>query len=419
MSYKLKVDCAHDDMVDIHKLVPHPRNNNRHSVEQINQLSKIIDYQGMRSPIVVSKLSGFITKGHGRLMACEKLQATKVPVNYQDYENEAQEYADITADNQIAAQAEFDWQAHHITMEEIDFDEVENWDEDFFGIDKSPSQKETVPEEDEKDNQVPGLRENPISRNGDLWLLGEHRLLCGDSTSKENLDILLNGAKAELVFTDPPYRMQAGGGSDQMVGVAQRKLGAAIEHLCDFDPNLFLENIPRAFKKGVMNSYVFCNKDLVPDYLNWAIRNGYAFNILFWKKPNAIPLGGSHRPDVEYLLLFRKSAVWNNGVEGASYSRCLEFGRDKSTPHPTMKPIGLITNELLISSNQGGLVVDFFLGSGSTLIAAEKVGRKCYGFEMDEKYCDVIIERYQQYTGKEVILESSGETYNSLRGKDE
>src|SRR5690606_1177902 len=122
---------------------------------------------------------------------------------------------------------------------------------------------------------------------------------------------LMDGQKADMVFTDPPYRMQVEGGSDQPIGKAARKLGEAIKDLCDFDPQAFLGVLPTAFEKNKMNAYVFCNKDLVPDYLTWGVKAGYSFNILFWKKPNAIPLGGSHRPDVEYLLVFRKSAIWN------------------------------------------------------------------------------------------------------------
>ena len=136
MTYKLKVKCPHDEMIELHRIVPHPRNNNRHSIEQINQLAKLFDYQGIRQPIVVSKLSGFLVKGHGSIQAMEKLGAIEAPVSYQDFDNEAQEYAFITSDNQIAAQAEFDWQAHHISMDEIDFDEIENWDDEFLGIEK-------------------------------------------------------------------------------------------------------------------------------------------------------------------------------------------------------------------------------------------------------------------------------------------
>lgn len=211
----------------------------------------------------------------------------------------------------------------------------------------------------------------------------------------------MNGVKADMVFTDPPYRMEAQGGSNQWVGRQAAKLGESIKELCDFEPTEFLNRLKELFENK-MNAYIFCNKDLVPDYLNWSLKNNYAFNILFWKKPNALPLGGQHRPDTEYLLFFRKNAIWNNGLENVSYSKCLEFGRDNSTPHPTMKPLELIGNELKISSNENSNIVDLFGGSGSTLIACEQLNRKCYMMELDPHYISVIIERYINFTGNDV-----------------
>ena len=267
---------------------------------------------------------------------------------------------------------------------------------------KKEEEKHEEPKADE--DAAPEPKKNPITKLGQIYKLGNHRLMCGDSTSIPDLERLLGGEKAELVFTDPPYRMATSGGGEDPVGRAQKKLSDAIQHLCDFDPRAFLKALPTVFPEKIMNAFVFCNKDLVPDYLNWAIKEGYAFNILFWKKPNAIPLGGSHRPDVEYLLFFRKNAHWNNGVEGANYSRCLEHGRENSTPHPTMKPVALIENQILISSNRDANVLDMFGGSGSTMIACEKTGRRGFLMELDPSYCDVIVERWENYTGKKAEL---------------
>ena len=157
---------------------------------------------------------------------------------------------------------------------------------------------------------------------------------------------------------------------------------------------------------GNMNAYIFCNKELLPDYLNWCKNNNYSWNVLIWKKPSAIPIGDSHRPDIEYLLLFRKNALWNNGTD-ANYSRCLEYNRVKKSEengrHPTIKPIELITIELKISSNKESFVLDFFGGSGSTLIACEQLHRKCLMCELEPKYCDVIIQRWENFTGQKAI----------------
>ena len=142
---------------------------------------------------------------------------------------------------------------------------------------------------------------------------------------------------------------------------------------------------------------------LLPQYLDWAVDNKYSFNVLVWKKPNPIPIGDSHRPDIEYLLLFRKNAIWNNGLKDVDYSRCLEYGRENGL-HPTMKPVELICNEIKISSKKDSSVVDLFGGSGSTLIACEKTNRKCYISELDPKYCDVILKRWEEYTGEIAVL---------------
>ncbi|MGL4333794.1 MAG: DNA-methyltransferase, partial [Lactococcus garvieae] len=216
------------------------------------------------------------------------------------------------------------------------------------------------------------------------------------------------------VFTDPPYRMEVEGGSDQWVGKSARKLGENIKDLCDFNPIDFLKVLPSFFKKNYFNAYIFCNKDLVLDYLAFAKESNYSINILFWKKPNALPLGGSHRPDLEYLILIRKGAIWNNSLNGVNYSKCLEYGRESGV-HPTIKPIELVANEVKISSKKGSIVSDPFLGSGTTLIACEQLNRICYGMELDPKYVDVIVERWQKLTGKEAIEESTGLTFNSMK----
>ena len=133
----------------------------------------------------------------------------------------------------------------------------------------------------------------------------------------------------------------------------------------------------------------------------------YSFNVLVWKKPAPIPLASSHYPDIEYLILFRKNAIWNGALKGVSYSRCLEYSRvtktEENGKHPTMKPVELIANELKISSNKNSIVLDLFGGSGSTLIACEQLERECYMMELDPKYVDVIINRWEQFTGKKAV----------------
>jgi len=370
------------------EIKPYPKNAKKHSKKQIQQVANSIKEFGMNQPIVVDK-QGVIIVGHGRWEAC-KLLGIEPEVKVLDISKKKAD-AYRLADNKLN---ESEWDMALV------IDELKSLeDDDLVGL--TGFDADLLIEADEADDVIP---ENVPSRSklGDLYELGRHKVLCGDSTQIEAVSSLMDGKKADMVFTDPPYRMEAEGGSNQWVGKSAAKIGESIKDIISFEPAEWLNTLPLYFERG-MNAYIFCNKDLVPDYLNWARECKYAFNILFWKKPNALPLGEQHRPDVEYLLTIRKNAIWNNAVQGVSYSKSLEFGRENSTPHPTMKPVELIVNELKISSNPGGIVIDDFLGSGSTLIASEKTGRICYGMELDPKYVDVIVQRYVDYTGNENI----------------
>lgn len=378
-------------------------NSRQHSDLQINQIIESIKQFGFTNPLLIDEDNCLIA-GHGRLMAADRMGLKEVPTIVLSGLSETQKRAYLIADNKLALNATWDvdiLRNEILALEELDFDiSVIGFSDEELAELKIEELPPGLTDEDD----VPELPEEPKTKLGDIYILGNHRLMCGDSTSIDAVERLMNGDLAELVFTDPPYRMDVEGGSNQPIGKSARKLGEMIKHLCEFDPVGFLNTLPTVFKKNTLNAYIFCNKDLVPDYLKWAIESGYAFNILFWKKPNAIPLGGSHRPDVEYLLFFRKSAVWNNGLKDVNYSKCLEHGRDIGKDHPTKKPVELIENQLKISSTSNSVVLDFFGGSGSTMIACEKTGRKSRLMELDPKYCDVIVKRWEDFTGKKAQL---------------
>jgi DNA modification methylase len=389
--------------VAVEALIPYAKNSRTHDDAQVAQIAASIKEFGWTNPILVDGDKGIIA-GHGRLMAARKLNMDKVPVIQLKDMTEAQKKAYVIADNKLAMNA--GWDMDFLKLELQDLEDAD-FDLSLTGFDDKELDQLLAPEIEEgltDEDAVPEVPEEPKTKLGDIYILGNHRLMCGDSTSVDSIEKLMNGDVAELVFTDPPYRMEVEGGSNQLVGRAAAKLGEMIKHLCEFDPVAFLNTLPTVFKKNTLNAYIFCNKDLVPDYLHWAVESGYAFNILFWKKPNAIPLGGQHRPDVEYLLVFRKSAVWNNGLKDVNYSKCLEHGRDIGKDHPTKKPVELIENQLKISSTPNSVVLDFFGGSGSTMIACEKTGRKARLMELDPKYCDVIVKRWEDFTGKKATL---------------
>jgi len=398
---------------NIKELIPYCNNSRTHSDDQVLQIASSIKEFGFTNPVLIDGQGGIIA-GHGRIMAAQKLKMDEVPTITLSDLSEAQKKAYIIADNKLALNSGWDDELLKIELEqlkELDFDlGLIGFSDDELALLMGGETTEGLVDED----QVPELVDDPVTVLGDVWLLGNHRLMCGDSTSIDAVERLMDGQKADMVFTDPPYRQETEGGCVGSIGAALKKQEKEIESLCDFDPELFLGNLPFVFDKNKMNAYVFCNKDLLPDYLVWAKDSGYSFNVLIWKKPNAIPIGGSHRPDIEYLLIFRRSAIFNGGISGVSYSKVLEHAREKNKVHPTMKPVEMIENQIQISSVKNSLVVDLFLGSGSTLIACEKNNRQCLGMELDPKYCDVIIKRFQDFTGKQATLESNGKTYNEL-----
>lgn len=204
------VHCLYDKLVSTSELAPHPKNRNKHPDEQIERLAKVLKYQGWRYPVKVSKLSGFITSGHGRLLAARLNGWKEVPVNFQDYEDEAQEYADVQADNAIASWAELDLAGINSDIGDLGPD----FDIDLLGIEDFTLEiaEKLEPQCDEDD--IPEQVEAKTKR-GDIYKLGRHRLMCGDSTSIDDVERLMAGDKADMVFTDPPYGVAYEGGHNK------------------------------------------------------------------------------------------------------------------------------------------------------------------------------------------------------------
>ncbi len=408
----MKNRIVRTDLVDWKAIKPfQPDGLKKMSASQLTKLKLSLKNNGLTAPFYVweSGKSLFCLDGHHRLPAMKLLEEdgvnipARLPANFIDCKNKKEAKKAVLIFNSYYADI--------INTELVDWVADLNLDELTAEIDIKDIKFDAPEESTELDDEVP--EDAPaITKPGDLWELGPHRVLCGDSTDGAVISALMGGAQADMVFTDPPYNIETKGGEKGAIGAALGAQGRAIQFIAEFKPDKFLNVLPSVFDKS-FNIYIFCNKELLPDYLSWAKTNKYSFNVLVWKKPGAIPMGGSHRPDIEYLLLFRKRAIWNGGLKKANYSRLLEQKRESGL-HPTMKPVALITNQLYISSNSGSLVVDFFLGSGSTLIACEKADRVCYGLELDEAYCDVIVNRYADWcraNDRPAVLKLNGEPY--------
>ncbi len=390
------VHCSYHKLIPCSELKPHPKNRNQHSDEQIDRLAKLLAYQGIRAPILVSKLSGFIVKGHGTLSAIQKNGWDHVPVVYQGFDSEEQEYAFIQSDNAIASWSDLDLAGINADLGDLGPD----FDLDMLGI------KDFVLEPVEKlepgcdEDEVPEHVE-PRTKLGDCYRLGNHRLLCGDSTSIDAVEKLMAGEKADMVFTDPPYNQSKSGGgfNDTRPGWSEHK----DDHLNDFQPE---EIFPIFEISGAQSGYFFCNKYLLTKYLQWSEPIG-GWDLLVMGKENPIPTKHKkYLSDIEYIVFARRSgAYFDDSLEYDFYRKVRMIAvKAREFGHPTEKQVRIIEPFLLVSSPKNGSVLDLFGGSGSTLIACEKTNRKCFMVEIDPHYCDVIISRWETYSGKKAEL---------------
>ena len=389
---KLKIEY-----VDINNIKPYKKNP-RKNEDAIPYVMESIKQFGFKNPVILDK-NNVIVCGHTRIESAKRLGITEIPCIYADDLTDEQIKAFRLADNKVAEIAEWD-----IDLLDTELDDILNIDMSDFGFDLDLEDEE---EKEIIEDEVPEVPEEPKAKLGDIYQLGNHRLMCGDSTKEEDVAKLMNGVKADMVFTDPPYKIEIQGGFKDVIEKQLKKTMEDIAFISDFEPQNFLKVLPTVFENNKFNAYIFCNKELVLDYLLYARENKLASNILIWKKPAAFPLADNHRCDVEYLLLFRKNAIWHNSLKNVNYSRCLEYSRvnkeKENANHPTPKPVELISQEVQISSNENGIVVDLFGGSGSTLIACEQLNRKCYMMEYLPKYIDVIIQRWENFTGEKAI----------------
>lgn len=349
-----------------------------------------------KRPVLVNKVWDTLTVywGNQRVRAAKELGWDTIPCDIEENVPEDIMKKRVFVDNTEYGQTDYD-----VIANEWDVEEIKGWDLPELEF---PDVQIIDPSKEAIEDEVPEEPENIIVEQWDIFTLWDHRLMCWDSTSIEDVEKLMDWEKADMVFTDPPYNLETKWGCKWSIGKSLIKQWKSIDFISNFDPIDTLNILPTLFNKNYLNSYIFCNKNLLPKYLNWAVEYNYSFNVLVWKKPNAIPIWDSHKPDIEYLLLFRKNAIWNNWLKNVNYSRCLEFWRELWL-HPTMKPVKLLENELYISSNNWSVVIDLFLWSGSTLIACEKTNRKCYWMELDPKYVQVIIKRFAQYSPEKEI----------------
>lgn len=386
------------------KLVPlsdirlNPKNRNKHPPEQIDRLIEIIKYQGFRRPVTISNRSGYLSCGEGRYLAAKKMGLEKIPSMFQDYETEEQEYADGIADNTIDKWAELDMSSIY-----NDIPQFENLNIDMLGFKEFQLPEKFKPQcnEDEVPEQV-----EPKTKLGDLYQLGEHRLLCGDSTDVLQVEKLMNGQKAVLLLTDPPYGVEYDAnwrndaakkgmiryGTSKNLGKVQNDGNADWSAVyATFDCKVAYVWHAGKFSSLIQKNLEDCGYQIVSQ--------------IIWAKPSfAISRGDYHWQHEPCWYAVKKGE--NHNWQGArDQSTLWKINRDKEVNgHSTPKPIALLEISIGNNTKGGEAVADPFGGSGSTLIACEKTKRKCFMMELDPHYCDVIVARWEKYTGKKAEL---------------
>tara|TARA_R110000850_G_scaffold4471_2_gene20214 strand:- start:3096 stop:4307 length:1212 start_codon:yes stop_codon:yes gene_type:complete len=384
-------------------LIPYVNNSRTHSDEQVNQVASSIKEFGFTNPVLIDEQGGLIA-GHGRVMAAKKLGIDEVPSIVLVGLTEAQKKAYIIADNQLPLNAGWDLDKLKLeieTLNELDFDiDLLGFDDDFLSglLDE---QTEGLTDED----HVPELPETPVSVLGDIWQLGNHRLMCGDSTSIDSAELLLEGKIADMVNTDPPY-----GVSYQS---NMRTKSDKFEVLKNDDVFLDIAPVIDSCSKGWV--FVWTSWKVLTKWLDQFESFGYPSNQVIWFK------GGGGIGDLKKTFSsdYETALVWHRGAEltGKRIGSVWKVGKDGAAEytHPTQKPVALAEEAIDKTTKSGAIVLDLFGGSGSTLLACEKTNRHARLMELDEKYVDVIIKRWEEYTGKSAVHIESGKTYEELK----
>lgn len=412
------VKCEHTRLVEINQLVPHPQNCKNHDKDAVERQAAVMEYQGWRRPITVSNLSGRVTSGHKRLLAAKLKKATHVPVSFQDYDNEDQEIADLIADNALN-----EWEPTSRTAVNLVVPHLgPEFDINMLGL------KDFTLDIGEKDagcdeDETPETPPEPVVKRGELWILGEHRLLIDDCTVKENVERLMAGEKAEIVFTSPPYNLGRPFTNRSGIGGKRSLYGDdANDEMSDDD---YLSLLKRFTDTWIHRSeYVFVNiqslsknRSTLIDWL--ANHRDQLVETLVWVKTNPPPT--FHEKQVnsgfEYVFVFTgnenksrqiHTAQFKKGTLSNVFTSGVNSGNEFSNQHGGTFPVEFAEHHVLNFSSD--LVVDAFCGAGTTVIACEKTGRRCFGMEIDPHYGQVIIERYIKFTGRNDVyrLEANG-----------
>lgn len=428
---------AHPDAVVIYvrpsEVKPDPLNPRTHSSSQVKKLAKSIRYTGYFNPILIDE-NGVVIAGHGRLLAAKLLKMERVPAFRLRHLTAASKRVLLLADNEIASQAGWDRERLAVILPQLTVMlEAESIDITVTGF-EVPEIDQILVDFGDKDAEVQNdavhLASCPVSRTGDLFALGAHRLYCGNARLKPNVSQLMGGAVADMSFNDPPYNVEirkvVGRGRTKHREFAEASGEQSYAEFVSFLAE-WLAHVALFLAPGSL-TYVCMDWRHVGELLEAAkpIFSEH-INTVIWVKTNA-GQGSFYRSQHEQILVFRNGAVpHRNNVELGRHGRnrtnvwtfpganTFRTGRmDDLRNHPTVKPTALVVEAIRDCTKRHDIVLDLFCGSGTTILAAEKIGRRCFAMEIDPLYVDLAIRRWQSLTGKDAILEATGETFDAL-----
>jgi len=401
----------------LERLRPYDRNPRTHSEEQVEQIVASIREFGFNNPILVDSEDGIIA-GHGRFLAAQRMGLETVPVVVLDHLTPAQRRAYLLADNQIAARAGWDdlllsEELKALQEDEIDLTLLGFSDEELSSLlDAYPDMD---PGDAALDEDVPEVQPHPVSKPGDLWVLGEHRVLCGDSTKREDVQRVLDGHAADLVFTDPPYNVAYVGKTSESLTIQND--AQSPEEFREFLDNVLVQ-MREALKPGGV-FYICAPAGPDETVFRNAIQDIFQLRqCLVWVKDVFVMGRQDYHWRHESILYGWKDGAAHFFLDDRTQDTVWEVPRPKaSREHPTMKPVELVQRAIRNSSLRGEHVLDLFGGSGTTLVASETTSRKAHLIELDPRYVDVIVRRWERVTGREALLEDSGESFKELEAK--
>jgi len=422
------------ELLPLDRLTPYKGNARTHTKKQIRQIAESIQRYGFNNPVLIDD-AGEIIAGHGRVEAAKLLGLIGIPALRLSHLSAPEKRAYILADNKLAEKAGWDRDLLAIELQglidldfEVELTGFEVPEIDFILQDVDASKAEASGPEDRIPDPLPDVS---ITRPGDLWVLGKHRILCGNALTENDYERLLDGEKADLIFTDPPFNVPIDGHACGKGSIHHREFAMASGEMTKED---FTEFLTGAFRHLVAHSKDGSIHDVCMDWRHIAemMAAGNAVyselkNLCVWAKSNG-GMGSFYRSRHELVFIWKSgTAPHSNNFELGQHGRnrtnvweypgisTMRAGRlEELAMHPTVKPVALVADAIKDCSRRNGLVLDPFLGSGTTMIAAECTGRRARGMEIDPIYVDVAIKRWQEYTGKAATLAATGQTFEDV-----